>query len=258
MANPTLTSTLQEAVSGQYQGGANYSSTSYLKKEDVMKATLVLLSITSLIALAVSYVGYSVSSSIAIMASVVGIGGVLAMSVGSLLSPALRRGSRAYSMIFAVFEGLMVGGFTYAIGDTMVNGVSGWILVSQAILGTIGLFFLAAVLYGTGVIQVTQKFRSFLLFAMGGMFILYISNLAIALLLGKNYLFSDGWLPIIIACVAIVLGTLSLIATFDSVESMVRGHVDPSYQWSLAQSILIDLVWLYTELLRLLYLLNRR
>ena len=68
---------------------------------------------------------------------------------------------------------------------------------------------------------------------------------------------ADGPIPIIIAIAAIILGTMSLIQDFDTIDQMVEAGSDKKYQWALATAVASSLVWLYMEILRLLVLVNR-
>lgn len=228
-----------------------------LTRKDVFTATGTALAVAVLVAMTVTWLGLNVSAALASTASWVGIGGILVLSVVMVASPMARRGNPIITGLMSAAQGLMAGGITFFIGAQEVGGASGWNLVAQALMGTVALFFTALFLYTSGTIKVTQKFTAFLTFAVGGMAALYLVNIGITLFLGRNLLFSEGPIPIIIALVAIVLGTFSLIQDFSDVEVMVEAGSPKKVRWALASGILVSLVWLYVELLRLLFLLNR-
>lgn len=226
-------------------------------RSSVVNATLVLLGIVALTILAVVFLGQS-NPGLAAMASLAGVFGTIVMAFVTALSKSARQGSAPIAMIFSVFEGLMLGGMTFFIGNQDVGGAPGWIIVSQAVIGTVGLFFVALTLYGSGIIKPTRKFNAFLAMAIGGFGVMYLINLGITLVTGNNLLFSEGPIPIIIAAVAIVLGTLSLISELDMVDNATNQGYPDRFKWSMATAIMTSLAWLYMELLRLLYLLVRR
>lgn len=254
MSNPVMHNIYQDRADMRRVG---LESDDVLARKDVLSATATALAVTVIVAMTVVWMGLNISSALAGMASWVGIGGIIVLSIVMIASPMARRGSPIIAGLMSAAQGLMAGGLTFAIGAVEVGGAPGWNLVAQALMGTVALFFTALFLYTTGIIKVTQKFTAFLTFAVSGMAVLYLANIVISLFLGRNLLFGEGPIPIIIALVAIVLGTFSLIQDFSDVETMVAAGSQKKVRWALATGILVSLVWLYIELLRLLFLLNR-
>lgn len=228
-----------------------------LTRKDVLSATMTALSVALIVGIGVLFIGLKVSAGLASMMALAGIGGIIALSIVMIASPMARRGSPVITGLMSASQGLMAGGVTFAIGAQDVGGTPGWSLVAQALMGTVALFFVALTLYSTGVIKVTQKFTAFLVFAVSGMAALYLINLVITLFTGRNLLYAEGPIPIIVAVVAIILGTLTLIQNFSDIDVMVDAGSNRKVRWALATGILVSLVWLYVELLRLLYLIRR-
>lgn len=252
MKNPVLSTSFDQAVEQRKHYGYRSDNPQFMTKSDVISATLMLLSIVAIFGAGVAYVGMNISPSLASLANMVGVGGVLLMGFVNMFSSSLKRGNMLWSMLFCVFEGLMVGGITFTIGHFDVNGVDGWTLVGQAIVGTVGLFFVAMFLYSAQIVKVTAKFRSFLFMATAAMGVLYLVNLGITAFTGTNHLWGTSFLPAIVAAVAIILGSMSIIESLDTVDNMAEAGVDKSYKWALGMSFALDLVWLYIEVLRLL------
>lgn len=257
MSSPILSVTRGDRISQVGRQQLNYDEAA--SKDGVINATLILLSICTVTALAVIWLGLTVSPGLASLANLIGGGGLIASTVAMLFSRSLRSGDKAKVMgiILAFFQGMMIGGFTFFIGNTPFDGTPGWILVGQALMGTTVLFFVALFLYRTGVIRVSSGFTKFMVFAISGFAALYGVNFVITLVTGHNFLMSEGPLPIIIGVAAIVLGTLSLIQDFNIIDEMVEAGSDKKYEWALATAVTSSLVWLYMEILRLLFLLNR-
>jgi uncharacterized YccA/Bax inhibitor family protein len=63
-------------------------------------------------------------------------------------------------------------------------------------------------------------------------------------------------LGVFVGLFAIVLAAISLIFDFNSIEQGVRAGAPRRFAWTAAFGLTVTLVWLYTELLRLLAILN--
>lgn len=228
-----------------------------LTKSSIVNATLFTMMVVIFFAVVTVYAGF-VNPGLASLMSGAGCFGIIIMGFVIAFTSA-KRGSFIATMLFAAAEGLMVGGFSFFIGNRPIDGEPGWVIVSQAIIATIGLFFASLALYGFGIVKVTKKFTSFLVMAMAGFAMLYLINFIITLIFGNNLLLSSGPLPIIIAAAAIVLGCMSLIQDFHSFDVVTQNAsgVEPRFKWAMAVAFMTSLVWLYTEVLRLLYLLKR-
>lgn len=255
MSSPLLKTSYGDRLT---MGNRILSSDSIVTRDKVVNATLILITLCAGSALATVGVGLYVSLAAASMLNLVGCGGVIILTLALLFSPSLRQKARGTGIAMALFQGLMLGGFTFSIGSYTYKGVEGWTLVMQALMGTIGLFFVALFLYKTGAIRVTSGFTKFIVFASAGFGLLYLINFGVALVTKHNFLMGNGPIPIIIGIAAIILATLTLIQDFDSVDKMVEAGSPETFTWMLATSILSSLVWLYMELLRVLMLFARR
>ena len=237
--------------------GSYTQSNKALSRADVVGASLIGLGVVILVASLVIYYG-SQNPALGSMANLIGIIGVFAMGFVAAFSKKVQQGSAPFTIIFAIFEGLMAGGFTFAIGNiTTSDGTPGWKLVLTALVATGGLFLFSQLFYASGLIKINQKFKSFVLLATAGMAIMYLGNFLIAMIFGTNLLFGQGPIPIIIALVAIVLACMNLIVNFHNVDTAVQQRAPQQLKWAIGLSFVLDLVWLYMEILRLLYLLNR-
>lgn len=254
MSSPIMKATYGDRVS---MGNISYRREDVLSRGSVVDATLALLAACVLAGIATVMVGIYVSPNAAIMLNYLGIGGSLLATAMLIFSPKLRKGGALIGLFYAVMQGLMLGGFTYSIGSQDIKGVAGWNLVGQAIVGTAGLFFIALILYRTGAIRMSGKLTKFIVFATSAFGLLYLVNIGATAIFHKNLLMGSGPIPIVIGVAAIILGTLSLIKDFDDVDRLVEGGTPKEMKWSLATSLVSSLVWLYVELLRVLFLIQR-
>lgn len=253
-SNPVLRNTLD----GQYRNYQENFTTKHLSRQGVVSTTLLLLLIVSATAYGVIAVG-STNPQLAITMNLIGITGAFAMGFVIAFNQKARVGSPVLSILFSVFEGLMVGGFTFSIGMNLnIQGVDGFSVVLQAIIGTIGLFFVALFVYWSKLINVNKKFISFVVCASLGFAAMYAINLAIAIITGSNLLFSSGPIPIAIGVVAIVMGTLSLLVDFKNIDVAIESGLPDKIKWTIATGIMTSLVWIYIETLRVMYLILSR
>jgi uncharacterized YccA/Bax inhibitor family protein len=70
-------------------------------------------------------------------------------------------------------------------------------------------------------------------------------------------LFGFGSLGLVFAVVGLVLGVFMLILDFDFVEKGVAAGIDERESWRAAFAMTVSLVWIYTNLLRILAILQQ-
>lgn len=251
-SNPILRNTLDNNNFTISSYGNNQPG--FLTRNNVVGATLLLLFVVAATAFGVISIGRT-NPGLALSLNIVGVFGAIIMGLVVSFNSKAQRGSAILSIVFAIFEGLMVGGFTYSIGMNLnIQGTSGINVVLQAIIGTISLFFVAMILYGTKIIDVNKKFTTFVVYASMGFGVMYLVNFVISLITGTNLLFSSGPIPIIIGVIAIILGCMSLLVDLKNVDVATQAGVPEQFKWTLAIGIMTSIVWIYMEILRVLYL----
>jgi uncharacterized YccA/Bax inhibitor family protein len=80
---------------------------------------------------------------------------------------------------YALLEGLLVGGISAVYNDAFAKIAPG--IVMQAVALTFGTAIAMFVLYKTGMIKVTERFRSVLFAAMGGIMVFYLISFVLSL-----------------------------------------------------------------------------
>ena len=73
-----------------------------------------------------------------------------------------------------------------------------------------------------------------------------------------SFLYSSSPLSIGISLFVVVIAALNLIIDFDMIETGVRMGAPRYMEWYGAFGLMVTLIWLYTEILRLLGKINRR
>jgi uncharacterized YccA/Bax inhibitor family protein len=181
----------------------------------------------------------------AIGAGLVGLGVAIATIVRPQWSPVT-------APIYALVEGVVLG------------VVSMWFEASypgiaiQAVALTFGVMGVMLVLYRTGVIKVTQRFRSSVIAATLGIAVVYLVALVLGLFgVRVSFLYDASPLGILISLAIVVVAALNLLLDFDLIERGARSGAPAYMEWYAAFGLLVTLVWLYLELLRLLARLRR-
>jgi len=154
---------------------------------------------------------------------------------------------------YALFQGLFLGGIS-ALYNQQFEGI-----VLQAVMLTFGIMAAMLLLYQTGVIKVNDTFRTVIVSAMGGIFLVYMASFIMSFFgVQMPFLHDASPLGIGISIVIVIVASLNLAISFDLVDRGVAGGAPRFMEWYCAFSLMVALIWLYLEILRLLSKLNRR
>jgi len=160
------------------------------------------------------------------------------------------------SLIYAPTMGFALGTISlmYSIqfAETRYAG-----LVPMAIVATFAVFGTMLALYATRIIRVTETFKTIVIGATLAVFVFYIGSFLIGLaapqFVSALPVFGSGPIGIAFSVFVIVLAAANLALDFNMIESGVQARAPKSMEWFGGFAILITLVWLYLEILRLLY-----
>lgn len=159
--------------------------------------------------------------------------------------------SPALVIAFAIAEGVSLGALS-----KLVDGVYGGGLVVHAVLGTFAAFAGTLAAYKYLNIKVGDKFRTFVMAAVFGMVGLSVLELVLGLFGSSFGLFGFGGIGIFTAIAGLVLGIFMLILDFDQIEVGVANRLPEQESWRAAFGLTVSLIWIYTNLLRLLAILS--
>ena len=180
---------------------------------------------------------------------------MIAAPIIALVSVFVAMRNPGIAMYFAFVYALMQGVFIGAISG-LYEVIYGDGIVSTAMISTLGVFLAMGFLYRSGLIKVTDKFRRVMFTILLGLLI-SSSVLFIISLLGGLSTFSLGFL-LLISAISTVVASLYLLIDFDNISMMIETGADRQYEWVMALSLMVTLVWLYIELLRLIAILSNR
>ena len=178
--------------------------------------------------------------------------GSLGAFVLSMVNSFKRTISPALVIVFCVLEGMALGGISKLIDAQVGNGV-----VTQAVIGTFAAFGGTLAAYKFLNIKVGNRFRTFVVAAMFGMIGLSLLEVVLGLFGSEMGLFGFGATGLLFAVAGLVLGVFMLILDFDYVEQGVANRLPERESWRAAFALTVSLVWIYTNLLRILAILNQ-
>lgn len=188
------------------------------------------------------------TASLLIPAMVVGGGAAFILSMVNsfkrVISPAL-------VIAFAVAEGVALGALSKFFDQMFGDGI-----VTQAVIGTFAAFAGTLAAYKFFNITVSDRFRKFVVAAMFGMVALGLMEMVLGMFGSAVGFFGFGGLGLVFAIVGLVLGVFMLLLDFDFVERGVAAGIDERESWRAAFAITVSLVWIYTNLLRILAILQ--
>jgi uncharacterized YccA/Bax inhibitor family protein len=218
------------------------TTTRYMTMDDVVTKTGITFLVTVLAA-AATWLAVPDSVAIALLLPAVIIGLVLGLVISfkAIANPAA-------TLAYAAVEGVLVGAISEFFAKQYGTGI-----VTQAVIGTFGVFAGMLVVYKTGAIRVTPKFTRWMIGALVGVLVLMLAN-------GVAYFFNPdglglragGPLAIVFSLVVIGVAAFSLLLDFDMADEAIRRGVAPKFAWYIAFGLLVTVVWLYLEILRLL------
>lgn len=221
--------------------------------DDVVTKTGITLGVLSVVA-AISYFIVGGNPGLAMPFTLVGALGGLALVLVATFGR--KQDNPAIVLSYAALEGLFLGAISWVFGNVVVAGGNAGALITQAVLGTLGVFFGMLVVYKTGAIRVTPKFTRFLVASMVGVLVLMLGNFVLSMFgVGGGEgmgLRSGGTLAIIFSLVCIGIAAFSFLLDFDSADQMIRAGAPEKAAWGVALGLTVTLVWLYLEILRLL------
>jgi uncharacterized YccA/Bax inhibitor family protein len=216
------------------------STVRYMTMDDVVTKTGISFLVTVLAAAATWALPGTTGLGLALPAALVGFVVAMVISFRQIANPAA-------TLAYAALEGVFLG----AISEVFNARFPG--VVTQAVIGTFGVFVGMLVVYKTGAIRVTPKFTRWVVGALFGVLALVVVNLIASFWIpGGLGLRSGGPLAIIFSLIVIGVAAMSLLVDFAMADEAIRRGVPAKFAWYIAFGLIVTVVWLYLEILRLL------
>ncbi len=149
--------------------------------------------------------------------------------------------------VYAFSQGAVLSGIS-CFFEQQFHGI-----VIQAVSMTFMVILAMALLYRTGLIRATEKFKAVILTATFAIMIFYIISFVLMLFhVNVPYFYYNSPLNIGINVFIAIIAALNLIIDFDFIENGVKAPLPSLYEWYGAFGLMVTIVWLYIEILRLL------
>ena len=185
------------------------------------------------------------------------IGGAIGALVLGLVNSFKKEPSPALIMLYALFEGAMLGAIS-GVMEILYPGI-----VVQAVMATLATFTVMLCAYKFAGFRVTGRAARILVVAMGGYLLFSVVNL----LLMVTGVVDDPWglrgvqimgipLGLIIGALAVAMASFSLAMDFEAIQRGVERGLPTKYAWAGAFGLVVTIVWLYVEFLRILAILR--
>jgi len=176
------------------------------------------------------------------------IGGFMGGFVVSIIMSRDLKRSHIWAPLLAGLYGLAVGSIS-AVYGSLFDGI-----VFQAITLTLAIFFTMLMLFKSGLIKVTEKFRSVIMIATGAIMLLYLVEFVLGYFftIDVPYLHDQSMMGIGISLVIVVIASLKLLVDFDNFERGERFGSPKYMEYAVGAGLLFTMIWLYTEILYLL------
>lgn len=209
--------------------------------DDVVVKTISLIGLTTLsAAITWAVVPLTALYPTWIAAMLVGLVLGLVISFAGITNPVIILG-------YAVVEGVFLGAVSKAF-ETRWEGI-----VPQAVIATLGVFGLMALLYKSRIIRATPKFMKVVIGIAAGLGVVMLVNLVWFFVSGDASPLRNGSpLAIGFSLICIVVAALMFVVSFKQIEDGVAAGLPRRYGWLGAFGLLVELVWMYLEFLRLL------
>lgn len=176
-------------------------------------------------------------------------GSLIAAIVLMIVTMVKKEWVRFTGPLFAIAEGVLVGAISKIYSDQW-DGI-----VVQAVLATFSVFVVMLFLYANRIIKVTQRLRSTVILATGGIFLFYLVSIVLSLFgVDMPFIWDGGPFSILISVLIVGVAAFNLLLDFDVIERGIAAGAPGWMSWFAAFGLMVTVVWLYLEILRLLAL----
>ena len=154
-----------------------------------------------------------------------------------------------------VVYALLMGSWMGAISRVYESYYEG--IVGQAVFTSLCVFLACLLLYGSGIVKVTNKFAAMVIGATVGLVFLYFVAWILSIL-NVNLVFwsQPTSLGIGLSIAIALVAALTLFLDFAVIHRGVEAGAPKGFEWYCAYGVQSTLVWLYVEILRVLALLR--
>lgn len=161
---------------------------------------------------------------------------------------------RSGAPIYAALQGIVIG----MIGLLYSNIVPG--IVESAIVLTLSVFLVMLFLYATGIVRVGGLLQRVVYSALSGL-VLFSFVMILGNLLGFGFasaFFGNLEFLLIFSLIGAAVASLLILIDLDQASMLVRSGADESMEWFAALGLMVTIIWLFLEILRILFIFASR
>ncbi len=157
---------------------------------------------------------------------------------------------------YAIAEGLGISGLAallfYFLGVSEAGAILG-----LALLITVAIFLGGAILYTSGLFKVNGKFKKIMYVILLGIVICTLVFGIISIFLPDIYLmfFGNNNLSLGISIIMVIISSIYTVISLDNANEIVQTGLDKNYEWYAAFGIVLNIIWLFYEVVRLLLII---
>lgn len=215
---------------------------------DVMAKSAIMFGI----AVVMAFAGWMITEAMPGVGTLLVFGAMIATIVLGLVNAMKRQVSPPLTLLYAAVSGIMLGAVSYWYNQiALASDYEG--LVLQAVLATFTTFGVMLLLFGTGIVKVTNRFMKFMLVAMVSYLFIGIASFIAAIFgVGGGWgFYGVGTLGLLLCIFGVGLAAFSLMLDFEAIKQGVAMGLPERESWRMSFGLLVTLVWLYLEFLRL-------
>lgn len=166
--------------------------------------------------------------------------------------------AKTLAIPYSILEGISIGSLAGLL--TAVLGETGGLIVGLAFVVTLSFFLGAAVLYCTGIVKVGSGLRRFAFVSILGLLISSLMISIVGLFNSQiiNFFYYDSNFALIIAIVYVIIAAVYSLISLDNAKRIVDAGIDQNYEWYAAFGIVLNVIWLFWEILRLILIIFSR
>jgi len=227
----------------------SFAGTGQMTMAGTATKTLVLFALLVLTA-SITWKMFGVESTALMPCMIVGGIGSLVFAIISCVKP-----EKAYIFgpLYALCEGLLVGAVS-AMYAAALDGI-----VLSAVLLTLAVSAVVFLCYRFGLLKASGTFVKVITYATIGIGVFYLLTFILGLF-GVNISLTSGMgtMGIVIQLVIVGVAALNLVLDFNNVENGVYNGVPAQFEWYYAFGLMVTLIWIYFEILKLLWMIAAR
>ena len=249
--------------------GSNYvfNHASDLEHESSNSATIKGVALKTILLLAITAITGLISMMMINVDEVIALG---TLKLGYFISPLITlvlsfvmsfkpNSAKILAVPYAIFEGFGIGSLGILLIAALGMAEAGLIL-GLALLITVSIFMGGAVLYTSGKIRVTTKFRRIMYVLLMGIVITSVIITIVSLFNPGIYelFYGNSSLALLISIVMIVIASIYTVISLDNANLIVSAGLDKNYEWYASFGIVLNIIWLFYEVVRLLLIILSR